>query len=95
MPRGKRILILAMWITGGLAVAAAVACMVIANFFFPSADQSDYLDQLENPPRTTFFHPNEPAAIRAWKVSLTVLGASMGTVLLLALGYGICYPPSE
>ena len=46
MPPAKRDLSKMMWIWGGGAVVMFVACMVIANFFFPTAEESGYLEDL-------------------------------------------------
>ena len=57
MPPAKRDLSKMMWIWGGGAVVMFVACMVIANFFFPTAEESGYLEDLVREPQTTtYFH---------------------------------------
>lgn len=92
MPRGKRILTAVMWGSAGVLVLALVVCIVVANFFFPAADQAVLPEQ---PTDSTFFHATDTAAIRTWKISLVILGVAVASLLLAALLHGLFYPPAE
>jgi hypothetical protein len=91
MPRFKRILTGVMWGSAAVLVLAALVCIVTANFLFPASDQAVLPDL---PGDSTFFHPTDPPAITAWKVSFTIGGIALAVLLLGAMLHGLFFPPA-
>ena len=92
MPPAKRDLSKMMWLWGGGAVVMFVACMVIANFFFPTTEESGYLEALVREPQTTtYFHAGDPPAIRAWKWCFLVAGVCVALLMVTAFIQGLLY----
>ena len=92
MPPAKRDLSKMMWLWGGGAVVMFVACMVIANFFFPTTEESGYLEDLVREPQTTpYYHAGDPPAIRAWKWCFLVAGVCVALLMVTAFIQGLLY----